>query len=71
LITAGEYFIVVFTHDLHISAGLSFPAFTKVVLTALGLDVGQPRPPLSPYSDSVKEGVKEDLRKLGFFDWSL
>ena len=54
-----------------VCVGLNFPTFTKVVLAVLGVDVGQPRPPLSPYSDAVKDAVAKDLQDLGFSEWSI
>jgi len=50
--------------------GLSFPGGTKVILRALGLEVGGTRLPLPPVSDSVVEKVKKELQDIGFFDWA-
>jgi len=51
--------------------GLSFPGGAKALLRAMGLEVGNPRLPLSPISDSTVAAIKEDLTKIGFFDWIL
>jgi len=53
-----------------ICVGLNFPTFNKVILEVLGLELGQPRSPLVPYSESVKEAVEKDLQAMGFFEWS-
>lgn len=49
----------------------SVPAFSKAVLRLIGLDMGQPRLPLSPFRDSVLELLRIDLAKIGFFDWLM
>lgn len=49
----------------------SVPAFTKTVLKLIDIDMGQPRPPLSPVKDEVVELLRNDLKKIGFFDWAL
>jgi N-acetylneuraminate lyase len=51
--------------------GLSFPGGTKAVLRAIGLDVGQPRSPLSPVTEATVEKVRQDLKAIGFFEWGL
>jgi len=51
--------------------GLSFPGRAKATLRAIGLDVGNPRLPLSPIPESTISAIKEDLREMGFFDWGL
>jgi len=37
----------------------------------LGIDMGQPRLPLSPITDDVLERLRNDLDNIGFFDWAL
>lgn len=51
--------------------GLSFPGGTKTILRAIGLDVGQPRSPLSPVSEATVDKVRKDLKAIGFFEWGL
>ena len=48
----------------------SIPAFSKAVLRLLDIDLGQPRLPLSPFTDDVLEPLRNDLAKIGFFDWA-
>lgn len=49
----------------------STPAFAKAILRLLDIDMGQPRLPLSPFTDDTLEALRNDLAKIGFFDWAL
>jgi len=49
----------------------SIPAFSKAILRLLDIDMGQPRLPLSPFTVDVLEALRNDLAKIGFFDWAV
>ncbi len=51
--------------------GLSIPGGTKAILRCLGLEVGDPRTPLSPVSAETIASLKKDLKDIGFFDWAV
>jgi len=51
--------------------GLSYATVASVPLKALGLDMGQPRLPMAPYTDETVEAYKKDLKEIGFFDWGM
>jgi len=49
----------------------SVPAMSKAVLRLLDIDMGQTRPPLSPIKEDALELLRNDLVKIGFFDWVM
>ena len=49
----------------------SVPAMSKAVLRLLDIDMGQTRPPLSPIKEDALELLRNDLVKIGFFNWVM
>ena len=49
----------------------SVPAFSKAVLRLLDIEMGQPRLPLSPIKPGVYELLRNELAKIGFFEWAM
>jgi len=41
----------------------------KAIMKLLDLDVGPPRPPTTPLSDTQITQLKADLDDIGFFQW--
>jgi len=56
---------------LNAKHGLSYATVASVPLKALGLDMGQPRLPMAPYTDEKVQAYKKDLEEMGFFDWGV
>ena len=50
---------------------MSVASFAKAVMKLLGLDMGQPRLPVTPITDEVLELLRNDLEEIGFFEWAL
>lgn len=46
-----------------------YMAAAKEVMAMLGIDVGGARPPLPNLTAGQKKTLRQDLKKLGFFDW--
>jgi N-acetylneuraminate lyase len=65
-----EQIRVIQVYDVARKHGLGVPAFPKLIMKLLGIDCGQPRLPVAPYTDSVFHAVSEDLTSIGFFDWA-
>ena len=40
----------------------------KAIMNLIGIDCGDCRLPITPFSEKEKEGIKEDLKKIGFFE---
>jgi len=57
--------------ELREKNGLIGPNASKVPLKILGLDMGHPRLPLSPHTQTQIDAFKKDLESAGFFEWGM
>ena len=49
---------------------LSIPGGTKAVLRTMGLEVGDCRLPLAEIPQETVNTLKEELNKIGFYQWA-
>lgn len=54
---------------VRVLAGCGFMAAAKAVMEMLGVPIGPPRLPNTRLDDAARQQLRQDLEKLGFFDW--
>ena len=50
---------------------LSIAQGSKAIMQIVGLDVGNPRLPLSAVTENLLANIKADLTEVGFFEWAM
>jgi N-acetylneuraminate lyase len=50
-------------------SGYGYPAAAKAVMKLLGVDCGPVRPPLARLDPTAETRLREDVERIGFFDW--